>query len=92
MKTEPLSKGNRGLVRSLRHRGKTRHTKYHIERRGKIQISNTIHERPATANDRSEKSGHSEADTVAGKTGGACLVTLAHDCRSKVVDTMSGKI
>ncbi|MGO1492689.1 MAG: IS30 family transposase [Ruoffia tabacinasalis] len=86
--TEPLSKGNRGLVRSLRHRGKTRHTKHHIERRGKIQISNTIHERPATANDRSEI-GHWEADTVAGKTGGACLVTLT-DRRSRYL--MSGKI
>lgn len=30
---EPLSHGNRGLVRSLRHRGKTRHAKHHVERR-----------------------------------------------------------
>lgn len=52
--TEPLSKVNHGLVRSLRHRGKTRHTKNHIERRGKIQISNTIHERPASALNRTE--------------------------------------
>lgn len=35
--TEPLSHGNRGLVRSLRHRGKTRHAKHHVERRGKIE-------------------------------------------------------
>lgn len=86
--TEPLSSGNRGLVRSLRHRGKTRHTKHHIERRGKIQISNTIHERPASANDRTEI-GHWEADTVAGKTGGACLVALT-DRRSRYL--LGGKI
>ncbi|MGL9756913.1 IS30 family transposase [Enterococcus sp. DIV0197] len=35
--TEPLSHGNRGLVRSLRRRGKTRHAKHHVERRGKIE-------------------------------------------------------
>lgn len=29
------SHGNRGVVRKLRHRGKTRHTKNHVERRGK---------------------------------------------------------
>lgn len=86
--TEPLNKGDRGLIRSLRHRGKTRHTKHHIERRGKIQISNTIHERPASANDRTEI-GHWEADTVAGKTGGACLVTLT-DRRSRYL--LGGKI
>lgn len=40
-----LSHGNRGAVRKLRHRGKTRHTKNHQERRGKIPISNTIHKR-----------------------------------------------
>ncbi|GMC03028.1 IS30 family transposase [Enterococcus thailandicus] len=35
--TEPLSHGNRGLIRSLRRRGKTRHAKHHVERRGKIE-------------------------------------------------------
>ncbi|ASZ08359.1 IS30 family transposase [Enterococcus thailandicus] len=35
--TEPLSHGNRGLVRSLRRRRKTRHAKHHVERRGKIE-------------------------------------------------------
>ncbi|MFS0942744.1 MULTISPECIES: IS30 family transposase [Enterococcus] len=35
--TEPLSHRNRGLVRSLRRRGKTRHAKHHVERRGKIE-------------------------------------------------------
>lgn len=72
---KPLSKGNRGLVRSLRHRGKTRHTKNHTETRGKIRITNSIHDRPESAEKRSEI-GHLEADTVAGKKGGACLVTL----------------
>ncbi|MEB3137619.1 hypothetical protein VJG86_12905, partial [Enterococcus faecium] len=37
--TEPLSSGNRGLIRSLRHRGKTRHTKNHVEARGVCQYS-----------------------------------------------------
>ena len=35
-----LSHGNRGVIRKLRHRGKSRHTKNYEERRGKIQISN----------------------------------------------------
>ena len=59
----------------LRHRGKTRHTKGHVENRGKISISHTIHERPEEANNRT-RIGDWEADTVAGKTGKACLVTL----------------
>lgn len=70
-----LSHGHRGAVRKLRHKGKTRHTKNHIEKRGKISVTHTIHERPAEANNRSVI-GHWEADTVAGKTGKACLVTL----------------
>ena len=71
----PLSHGARGVVRKLRHHGKTRHTKSHVEKRGKIPISHTIHERPIAANERS-RIGDWEADTVAGKTGKACLVTL----------------
>lgn len=86
--TEKLNNGNRGLIRSLRHRGKTRHTKNHIEKRGKIPISNTIHERPEAANNRVEI-GHWEADTVAGKTGGACLVTLT-DRKTRYL--LSGKV
>ena len=70
-----LSHGHRGAVRKLRHKGKTRHTKNHIEKRGKISVTHTIHERPTAANNRSTV-GHWEADTVAGKTGKACLVTL----------------
>ena len=41
-----LSHGARGVIRKLRHRGKTRHTKGYVENRGKISISHTIHERP----------------------------------------------
>jgi transposase, IS30 family len=70
-----LSHGHRGAVRKLSHKGKTRHTKNHIEKRGKIFVTHTIHERPTEANNRSVV-GHWEADTVAGKTGKACLVTL----------------
>ncbi|SQF76785.1 transposase InsI for insertion sequence element IS30B/C/D [Streptococcus salivarius] len=70
-----LSHGARGVIRKLRHRGKTRHTKGHVENRGKISISHTIHERPEEANNRT-RIGDWEADTVAGKTGKACLVTL----------------
>ena len=52
-----------------------RHTKGHVENRGKISISHTIHERLEEANKRTSI-GDWEADTVAGKTGKACLVTL----------------
>ncbi|STX09645.1 Transposase and inactivated derivatives, IS30 family [Kurthia zopfii] len=70
-----LSRGHRGAIRELRHKGKTRHTKNHLEKRGKIAVTHTIHERPIAANNRSTI-GHWEADTVAGKTGKTCLVTL----------------
>ena len=70
-----LSKGQRGVARKLRHRGKTRHTKGYVETRGKICISHSIEERPITA-DKRERIGDWEADTVAGQTGKACFVTL----------------
>ena len=70
-----LSRGNRGCIRKLKHRGKTRHTKSYEERRGKIPITNPISERPDAAEKR-ERLGDWEADTVAGKTGRACLLTL----------------
>lgn len=73
--TEKLSKGNRGLVRKLRHKGKSRHTQGYKENRGKIRIINSIHVRPIEVNERTEF-GHWEADTVAGKAGGSCLLTL----------------
>lgn len=70
-----LSRGNRGAIRKLRHRGKSRHTKNYTERRGKIFISNQLSQRPEVANARS-RLGDWEADTVIGRAGGACLLTL----------------
>ena len=70
-----LSHGNRGAIRKLRHRGKSRHTKNYVERRGKIPISHMISERPIEAENRS-RIGDWEADTVAGVTGKKCFVTL----------------
>ena len=72
---ERRSRGHRGAIRKLHHKGKTRHKKGMVEKRGKIKISNPIEERPDEANNRS-RIGDREADSVMGKTGGACLVTL----------------
>ena len=69
------SKGNRGAIRKLRHRGKSRHTKNYVELRGKIPISNPLSVRPKEANERI-RLGDFEADTVAGEKGKACLLTL----------------
>lgn len=77
--TEKLSHGNRGVIRKLRHRGKARRGKGTVETRGKIVISNRINERPTEADGR-QVIGHWEADTLAGKTGSACLVTIADRC------------
>ncbi|WP_444640730.1 IS30 family transposase [Caproiciproducens sp. R1] len=77
--TGRLSHGNRGIIRKLRHRGKTRRRKGSIETRGKIVISNRIQQRPKEADGR-QVLGHWEADTVAGKTGSACLVTITDRC------------
>ena len=74
-----LSHGNRGVIRKLRHRGKTRRRKGSVETRGKIVISNRIQERPKETDDR-QVIGHWEADTVAGKTSSACLVTITDRC------------
>ena len=63
------------IVRKLRHKGKRRRKRSAEEKRGKIKISHDITERPSGAEDRSEL-GHWEADTVVGKQGKACLVTL----------------
>lgn len=71
----PLSRGNRGVIRQLRHRGKTRHSKNFKETRGKIRITNSINERPVKANNRLEI-GHWKLDTIAGKTGRSCVVTM----------------
>lgn len=70
-----LSHGQRGVARKLRHRGKSRHKKGHTENRGKMTISHPIEERPVEAQNRAEL-GHWEADTVAGKTGSSCMITL----------------
>lgn len=78
LETHKLSHGERGIARKLRHRGKTRHKKGEEETRGKLRISHPIEERPQTANDRIEL-GHWEADTVVGKVGSSCLITLT--CR-----------
>ena len=61
--------------RKLRHHGKRRHKKGIEEHRGKFVISHPIEERPASAANRSVR-GHWEADTVVGRQGKACLVTL----------------
>ena len=73
------SEGNRSAIRKLRHRGKTRHRAGAVETRGKIVISNRIQERPKEADSR-QVIGHWEADTLAGKTGSACLVTITDRC------------
>jgi len=73
------SRGNRGAIRKLRHRGKKRRRKESVETRGKIFISNRIQDRPEEADNR-QAIGHWEADTVAGKAGSACLVTIADRC------------
>ena len=82
------SHGCRGAARKLRHRGKTRLGKGSIEKRGKMKVDFTIHERPLEADNR-EVVGHWEGDTVLGKTGSACLVTLA-DRRSRFL--LAGKV
>ncbi len=73
------SNGNRGAVRKLRYRGKSRRRAGTVETRGKIVISNRIQERPKEAEER-QVVGHWEADTVAGKTGSACLITITDRC------------
>ena len=86
---ERASNGNRGAIRKLRHRGKSRHTKGYIEKRGKIPISNNISDRPQEANNRT-RIGDREADTVIGKSGGACLVTLV-DRKSRFLISSKAK-
>lgn len=63
------------VLRKLRHHGKRHHKKGSEEHRGKFVISHPIEERTASAANRSVR-GHWEADTVVGKQGKACLVTL----------------
>lgn len=70
-----LSSWNRGAIRKLRHRGKSRHTKEYTECRGKIVISNPLSQRSEAANARL-RLGDWEADTVIGRKGKSCLLTL----------------
>lgn len=70
-------------------RNKKKAFAYHLRRKGKkkrknweeckqgqhFAKANRIHDRPSEANDRSEL-GHFEADTVIGKRGGECLLSL----------------
>ena len=62
--------GHCSANRKLRHRGKSRHTKNYEEKRGKMNISHSIEERPREANERS-RIGDWEADTVIGQAGKA---------------------
>lgn len=78
-----LSHGNRGAIRQLRHRGKSRHTKDYVEKRGKIPISNDLKDRPEEANNRS-RIGDWEGDTVQGKPRRACIVTYV-DRKSRIL-------
>lgn len=65
----------RGIARSLRHRGKTRRRKGAQERRGRIQMPNSIHDRPLET-ERRLRIGDWELDTVFGKIGGQVLMTF----------------
>lgn len=77
------SKGNRGAKRKLRHKGKPRRGQGYKENRGRLEISHSITDRPEAA-DKRERLGDWEADTVAGKLGGACLLTLV-DRKSRLL-------
>lgn len=68
--------GHRKAARLLRHHGKRRHRKGSQERRGKVRITHDISERPEEASSRN-RTGDWEGDMVAGRQGGACLVTQA---------------
>lgn len=80
-------KGNHGYVRkgdqyarSLREKGE-KHTKRSDRRRSRFPDAPHISERPQAANGRSCV-GHWDADTIAGKKGTACILTLT-DRRSR---------
>ena len=77
-----LSHGNRGAIRKLRHRGKSRHTKGYVERRGKIQISNELETRPIEVNNRT-RLGDWEGDTVA--------VKRSEDVKNAAIDLLKGE-
>lgn len=70
-----LLHGTKTANHKLRHHAKKRRRKGISERRGQILISHELRERPQEAADRS-RLGDWEGDTVAGKTGRACFVTM----------------
>lgn len=70
-----LKQGHRGVVKKLRRKGKRYSRKNEEETRGKIVATHTIHDRPLEAEKRAVL-GHWEADTMTGKTGESCLLTL----------------
>lgn len=72
---------DKGLARKLRHKGKRRIRHREEELRGKIRISNPLCDRPEEAN-RRLRPGDWEADTVVGRIGGCCVVSLV-DRRSR---------
>jgi len=90
------STGNHGMRRRLRHKGKPRKGKNPNSMKGKLLVEHSIDDRPEEANTRS-RLGDWEADTVQGKRGKACLVTLVDrksrylrcmkvaDCKSEMV-------
>lgn len=80
------SVGNRGMKRRLRHKGKPRKSKNPDSKRGKLLVEHIIDERPEEANSRL-RFGDWEADTVLGKRGKACLVTLV-DRKSRYLRCM----
>lgn len=59
----------------LRRKGKKKNRKGEKNKQGGYQLANKIGDRPMEANARMAH-GHFEADTIVGKRGGACLVTL----------------
>lgn len=61
--------------RKLRHKGRKIHYSHVKETRGRFPVSNDIEDRPLSAQTRS-RLGHWEADTVIGKKGKKCLLTL----------------
>lgn len=67
--------GGRKASARLRRKGRKPRTGRAQEARGKIKISHELSERPAQAQARS-RIGDWEGDTVAGRAGGACLVTM----------------
>ena len=64
-----------GTAKCLRHKGKSLRGKKKGAKRSGIKISNELSQRPAAANNK-KRLGDWEADTIIGKQGKACLVTM----------------